>query len=155
MNSLAYALPDVKFIFFGTANVATRENEEHVGWVPIKEVIPRCSIIVRMTQHDGLPISPIEFILSGREAVTSVSLEFAHQVEAFIDENTYPVVREKLVKKIRELQKGLASEEKRLKARAYWSKACDLQTFKNTMYELMNRKLKLIPKREKKELAHV
>lgn len=70
---LSKAMPDVQFLFFGNKHAIGKEgNTEWLGRVPILDVIKRSSALLRFTIHDGYPVSPIEFMWSGRKVITNV-----------------------------------------------------------------------------------
>jgi glycosyltransferase involved in cell wall biosynthesis len=70
---LSKAMPDIDWIFFGNKNAVGKEgNTEWLGKVPIKDVIKRASVLFRFTIHDGYPVAPVEFMLSGRRVITNV-----------------------------------------------------------------------------------
>ena len=83
MAEVARSMPDIKFKFFGDKNnVRTDKNVEHIGWVEdMPKFISSCSAILRCTTSDGLPLSPIEFMLAGRQAITNVPVKFAKDCE--------------------------------------------------------------------------
>lgn len=77
---LAQQMPMVFWKIFGNAKlVGKKENIEHVGYVK-PEMMPKfiadCSAILRLTPHDGLPLSVAEFIMAARNAVTSTPMPY-------------------------------------------------------------------------------
>jgi len=82
MERVIMAMPDIKFYFFGDElNKGKKgKNYEHLGYVDMKEWMPKFSCNLRVSVHDGLPLLPIEFITAGRQVVTNVPLKGTIQV---------------------------------------------------------------------------
>lgn len=71
--------PQYEFIVFGglksTENYYVRpelENVRYLGQVDItQEVIPFTNTLIRLTEHDGLPLGPIEFMIAKRFVIVN------------------------------------------------------------------------------------
>jgi len=100
MDSVAKAMPDIKFKFFGNElRKGTINNVEYMGKIPkdkMDKFIESCSAIMRITIHDGLPLSPCEFIAQGRNVLSNVKMPFWN----FVTPNKIKIVEE-----IRKMQK--------------------------------------------------
>jgi glycosyltransferase involved in cell wall biosynthesis len=82
-EEIAKLCPEMTFKFFGNnSRVGKINNIEYVGYVnKMDEFIKDCSAIMRLTVHDGLPISVLEFVSAGRHAVVNVPVKHTVQVE--------------------------------------------------------------------------
>ena len=82
-KEIADLCPDITFKFFGdNSSIGKINNIHYVGYVQnMQEFINDCHGILRLTVHDGLPISVCEFILAGRHAVVSVPMPFTTQAK--------------------------------------------------------------------------
>jgi glycosyltransferase involved in cell wall biosynthesis len=127
MYSIAEAMPDIKFKFFGSPNMVdkTEENKEWVGWVDMKEFLPKISALVRLTQHDGLPVSPIEAMMMGRNVLASHEMRYALKA----DDSKGDFDKNEIIKQIREMQ----SMPFNSKGSEYWIKETDPELFKKRM----------------------
>jgi hypothetical protein len=78
------SMPDVKFLFFGNKEMAGQkgDNWEHIGYIDFDEWMPKFSCNLRITLHDGLPLTPIQFMTAGRNVVTNVPLKGAIKVKS-------------------------------------------------------------------------
>lgn len=141
MHQIQRSMPDVEFVFFGTPDVGQQGNETHVGYVPVQKAIDMCSINLRITEHDGLPMTPVEFMIGGREVITSVPLTHAH----YIEQGDYAEVRESIIAKIREIQRHPRSPEDRKLISDYWREQTSPATFRDKFDALTLQK----------EVAHV
>jgi glycosyltransferase involved in cell wall biosynthesis len=63
---------DVKFKLFGTDRKGKDGNTEYDGWVDMVDLAKECSVMLRIVQHDSTPISCLDFIQFGREAITNI-----------------------------------------------------------------------------------
>lgn len=86
--AVAKEMPDVNFYCFGDASKMDKnENVEHLGVCnpeEIQDTINKTSLILRLTPHDGLPLSVIEWITAGRHAITTIDIPYSNQ---FVFEN--------------------------------------------------------------------
>jgi hypothetical protein len=71
-------MPDIEFKFFGDPTQKGKyDNVEHLGWIDYDEWIPKLSMNLRITKHDGLPLTPVQFLTAGRNVVCNVPLKGA------------------------------------------------------------------------------
>lgn len=133
MRAIAKELPDIKFKFFGNQFEVGMDKElaniEHCGYINNMETfIKECSAIIRFPQHDGLPLSVLEFLLAGRYSIQSVPIEHAVAITNFSVKEVVEAI--KLLKPHTE-QHGTNKE-----ASDYWRKELDHEKYKKTIYEL-------------------
>jgi hypothetical protein len=80
MVEIARSMPDIDFKFFGDpTRIGNKEtdNIEHLGWIDLDEKMKDFSCNLRISVHDGLPLTPLQFLTAGRNVVTNVQLEGA------------------------------------------------------------------------------
>ena len=78
MYNIAKAMPDIKFYFFGNNEKKFIDgNIEHLGWINLDDYMDKFSCNLRVTTHDGLPLTPIQFFTAGRHVVSNVPLKGA------------------------------------------------------------------------------
>lgn len=111
MRDIAIALPDVKFVFFG-GEKGNAENVEAVGWTDIQEVIKKSSMLLRITAHDGLPVSAIQFLMSNRQVLTNAPMPYSEWLNLStqdsmlnMSKDTYCDIKDRLINRIRRMQK--------------------------------------------------
>lgn len=98
MMEVVRSMPDVKFYFFGDADRKGErgENYEHLGYIDFAEWMPKFSANLRVTVHDGLPLTPLQFMTAGRNVITNWPLKGAIKVDK---------TRESIIEGIRKAQK--------------------------------------------------
>ncbi len=143
MKDIAESMPDVKFKFFGHHKTRTEGNIEYVGYIENQDMpkfIQSCSAILRITLHDGLPISVIEFLLSGREAIVSVpNMSGAYYVgHGKIDEENYATKKEEIIKAIRSSLKSPSTAREKLDIVRYWRDKVSVRKFKEEIYKILH-----------------
>lgn len=107
ITEVAKATPDVKFVFFGDKNrVGVSGNTEWLGIVKPDDVIKKASCLLRLTIHDGYPVSVVEFLISGRRVITNVKdMPMTDFMElGLISEERIEELKGMLINKIREVQ---------------------------------------------------
>lgn len=125
MADVARAMPDIEFKFFGNNEKKGQKyaNVEHLGWVDMDELIPQVSCNLRVTVHDGLPLTPLQFLTAGRHVVSNTKLKGA--IETKSD-------RRSIIEAVREAQKTAIDPE----ISAYWKAELDADKFKKAIEEL-------------------
>lgn len=120
------AMPDVQFYLFGDEERKGQkgDNWEYLGYIDYDEWIPKLSCNLRITAHDGLPLTPLQFMTAGRNVVTNVPLKGAIQVEA---------TKESIIKGIRQAQKTPLKKS----VSDYWIKELDKDKFVKTIRGLI------------------
>lgn len=135
MTAMVRSCPDITFVTFGGKGAGTVGNEIALGFVPIQQAINMCSINVRLTPHDGLPITPIEFLLAEREVITSVPMAGAHHLDL---NQEYSVVRESLIAMIRACQSSPRQASERARWRTHWAEETDPSKFTARFHAFTN-----------------
>lgn len=128
MEAVARALPDLQFYFFGDESKKGRKtaNSEHLGWIDLSEWMPRFSCNLRVTVHEGLPLTPLQFLTAGRSVVTNSPLFGAVKVEP---------TRKSVIEGLREAQE-LTDPKKLQEIADYWKKELDFTKYKETICKL-------------------
>lgn len=123
-------LPNIEFKFFGDDNNKGKiGNLEYMGKVTdMQKLIDQCSAIMRLTIHDGLPLSVIEFISAGRHALTSCEMKLTMHA-------TTPKP-EVLARQLKELQKQVEKKGLDHESAAYYRRLCSHAKYKKTITAL-------------------
>jgi hypothetical protein len=126
MEQVARSLPDIQFYFFGdeTKKGRKEKNIEHLGWIDLKEWMPKFSCNLRVTIHDGLPLTPLQFLTAGRYVISTTPLRGAAEVKPD---------RKEIVEAIRTAQSSKTPE---VGISEYWHKELDFNKFKTTLEDL-------------------
>lgn len=126
MEQVARSMPDVKFYFFGDDTKKGRKNKniEHFGWIDLKEWMPKFSCNLRVTVHDGLPLTPMQFITAGRHVISNTEVKFFTPTKPD---------RKDIIEKIRFIQ---SSKPVSQLEQNYWRDKLNFTTYKVTMEEL-------------------
>lgn len=117
ISEVAKALPDIDFLFFGNKLAEGKSrNMEWVGEVKLPDILKRSSCLIRLTVHDGYPVSPIEFMYSGRHVITNVKdMPFTNYFDVGeINPDRFEEIKSGLIQKIREVQKLKAIDYKKV-----------------------------------------
>lgn len=83
-HGLAHEMKDIDFYIFGNSNekIKPAKNIHIMGKTDgVGSFINETNAIVRLTPHDGLPISVAEWIGAGRNALTTVEMPFAEHLD--------------------------------------------------------------------------
>lgn len=125
MQEVARSMPDVQFKFFGdeTKKGQAYRNVEHLGWVGFDDWLPKLSCNVRITLHDGLPLTPLQFLTAGRNVVTNVKIPGSIYAKAD---------RKAVIEAIRQAQATPLDP----KVSAEWREKLDPKKFQEAIYEL-------------------
>ena len=130
MIAVAKAMPDIDFKFYGDpAETGKKKNVKCMGYIDgqkaMDKFIADSSILVRITKHDGLPLSIPEFITAGRNVVTNVPLP---HIDVVLGQPTV----EGLCKVIR----GAITRKSTKKAQDYYRKLMDVKDFKRKIEKI-------------------
>jgi len=98
MMQVAKSMPDVQFKFYGDESHKGRAaNIQYLGYVKdMKKLIKSTTCLLRITMHDGLPLSVCEFVQAGRHAIFNKKLPFVEYTDG---------TRKDIIKKIRQVKK--------------------------------------------------
>ena len=95
-------------------------------------------MILRSTIHDGFPQLPIQFLLSGRYALTSCpdkELRFADKLK-FEDNLDWETNKSEIIKAILKIRERTPKPFRLSKtAHSYYAKLMSVDTFKNEVYK--------------------
>lgn len=123
MQEVARSMPDVEFYFFGNEEKKgeQHENVTHLGWIDLDEWLPKLSCNLRVTIHDGLPITPLQFLTAGRNVITNTDLK--HAIKASAD-------RKSIIEAIRKAQANPLKKQ----ASDYWKKELDFKKYHRSIW---------------------
>lgn len=141
MINLARNMPDVKFLFFGGygSYFPSCKNMKYCGWEKdMQDLIKDCSLLLRITTHDGFPLSPVEFLLSGRQVIINREMKYMNSIKLQPDKQEWINQRMDLVKLIRTLQKTPLSEAVVQKAKKHYGKLLSPKTYRRKIYAIFN-----------------
>lgn len=146
VSDIIKACPDIDFLTFGGGKLEGNfKNVKNVGWTDMKSVMEQSSMLMRLTFHDGLPITPIEFRLAGRDAMTTVQLKYIYFAgNGMINKENYSQRKEAIISMLRDIKK----EQKKSgpkdvdEARKYWGELTDPKKFKKIINDIVNGKVK-------------
>lgn len=138
MKDIITSTPDMEFVYFGSDIMRGRDNNvEFLGRINISELIPKVSALLRISKHDGLPVTPIEFIEYGRPTITNVDMPFTYKVDfdGKITEESIPKVKKQVIQYLRDLKCRRVKPINFVDALAHYRGLLDPQRLKN---ELVN-----------------
>jgi glycosyltransferase involved in cell wall biosynthesis/protein-L-isoaspartate O-methyltransferase len=150
MMEVAKKMKDVDFYFFGDPTMwGKKGNITHLGSIKLLEkdkVIQNTSMIVRLTPHDGLPLSVIEWLTAGREAITTVDVKYANKIGLNFkytgDAKKDKKINEQNVKLvIDKIKKILSNQKINKKASDYYHELCSPEKFKKTINGFLDFKM--------------
>lgn len=129
MMEIVRSMPDVKFYFFGSEDMKGQKsgNMEHLGWIDFDEWMPKFSLNLRITTHDGLPLTPVQFLTAGRSVITNTNLKGADVVDG---------KRKEIVELIRRAKKNAPWADTRVTSQ-YWIDALDFQVYKEAIEKII------------------
>jgi len=137
---LVKAMPDVHWVFYGDKNaVGGKGNQEWLGHVPIKDVIKKSTCHLRLTVHDGYPVAPVEFMLSGRKVITNVKdMPFTNYLDLGVITEERVIEIKKLVHdEIRKVKHDPVFKQYEM-AKYHYETLLDPKTFKEKIEALVN-----------------
>lgn len=119
MTDIVRAMPDIQFKFFGdeTKKGIKNRNSEHLGWCNMDKLLPTISCNLRITVHDGLALTPLQFLTAGRNVVANYAMPGAIKAEPD---------RKSIIEGIRLAQKQSLD----LKWSTYWLEKLNFETYK-------------------------
>lgn len=142
MYDIIESMPDIEFkLYGGTKQEKVKDsNVELVGKVDMPEFIKQCSMLLRVTIHDGLPISVVEFVLGGREVITSINDMPGtwYCGNGRIDIHNYHTRKEEIISMIRTVLKDTTPQDTKDKDIEYWKNKCDPKVYKKDIEGLLN-----------------
>ena len=148
VKDIVKSCPHINFLFFGGGLKDFKaKNLENVGWTDMDKVIDKSSCLMRLTYHDGLPVTPIEFRMAGRDCVTTVQLPYMRFVGSGVySEDVYAKKKESIVETLEGIKKDQKNKKEHIKiakkARKYYRELTNPDTFKKRIYGILNEKTK-------------
>jgi glycosyltransferase involved in cell wall biosynthesis len=125
MQHVARSMPDIEFKFFGDETKKGKyDNVEHLGWIDMDEWMPKLSCNLRITDHDGLSLTVLQFLTAGRNVVTNTPVTGTIQVEP---------TRKSIIKGVRMAHERLL--DPRVSER--WSRQLSIDRFKRSVRRLV------------------
>lgn len=86
MEEVAAKMPDVEFIFYGMTEL-DKKRKKNISFRPfnrdpksVEKLIEDTTVLLRITIHDGLPLSVGEFASAGRNVVTNVPVPHVRHI---------------------------------------------------------------------------
>lgn len=129
VRQIAKEMPDVEFQFFGDpSEMGKKENIEHLGVIGGEakdKAVKESTAILRLTAHDGLPLSVVEWITAGRYAITTIEMPHSRQVKINKDE---------IKKAIEELKNII---EPNIEGSKYYKELCSPEKFRKGFNKLL------------------
>lgn len=125
MEHIARSMPDVEFKFFGNEERKgqTHKNVEHLGWVDLDEWLPKLSCNLRITIHDGLSLTAVQFLTAGRNVISNYAIKGAIATETD---------RKSIVSAIRKAKQEALDP----KISKWWIKELDFEKYKKKIRSL-------------------
>lgn len=125
-EKVAKSLPEFDFKFYGDPlTMHKRKNITSVGYVEdMDKFIRECSAIMRFTQHDGMPLSLVEFLSAGRRVLFNIKIPHVSYMSGLdLDMAKYHLTEMS--------KKGLNEEGMK-----YWRRHCSPAKYKKTILKL-------------------
>lgn len=145
IRDIAGALPMIEFKFFGIDKVVEKTgNIEMCGRIPEDEMVDfinDCSMVLRSTIHDGFPQLPIQFLLSGRQALVSAPDDELQGCDklSFEDNMDWEKNKGEVLNKIMEMSKRKVNPELLSKeSHEYYDSLMSVDKFKNEVYSCLD-----------------
>ena len=142
MNEIIKAMPDCKFLYFGAPNMKGREkNVTFLGRCSdIDDVIRKSSCLLRITRHDGFPVTPIEFLNRNRAVVTNVNMDYCSHID-FKDELTdanISKIKQSVIGSIRKIRANYPGVNLFENARKHYRELLDPKNLRQKLESLIN-----------------
>lgn len=127
ITEVAHSLPEIDFLFFGDRfNLSKDKNIQNVGYIEdMSKLIADSSAIVRLSIHDGLPLSLVEFVTAGRNALFNIKMP--HMM--YVNTGNKDVIRQRIL----DLQKLPLNEA----GSKYYRELMDHNKFRQTINNLL------------------
>ncbi len=147
MQELAFALPDVKFLFYGGL-VGETKNIKAISWCPMDEVIKQSSLLLRFTQFDGLPNSAIEFLMHNRQVITNTPMPYVEYFDTLAagsmnrtNEYNRPMMKERLINRIRMLKRDSSITYPWDKIKDFYMSFCGVDYVKSQIAKMVRKEV--------------
>ena len=115
MIEIIKSMPDINFIYFGSDEMKMvrhdLENLKMIGRRPLSEILRKSSVLLRITKHDGFPVSPVEFLASGRQVIINNDFPYMKNVKGEFTEKGIIEMKKNIMGNIRLAKKVQPSEK--------------------------------------------
>jgi glycosyltransferase involved in cell wall biosynthesis len=138
MVDLIQSMPDIDFVYFGDSQMrgsTNIKNLKFLGHIPIDQVLAKSTILLRITKHDGFPVSPVEFLCAGRAVICNQKcVKYAKLINTGMD-NTAELAKIKrdIMKAIREYKKKMPNKKFFDNAIRYYKRIFNPSTLKEAI----------------------
>jgi glycosyltransferase involved in cell wall biosynthesis len=145
MRDIIISMPDINFVYFGSNEM--KGQEKNIKWLgkvsPIDKVIKQSSCLLRITKHDGFPVTPIEFLNHGRPTITNVRMKHTFHVDfdGVYTEKSIPQVKKDIIRQIRYIKNGLVFDYK--EAKRYYMEYLNPNNLKDELNRLIKEGVKV------------
>jgi len=140
---------DIDWHFFGDPTLVGHKDNIHNWGIlneeELKELIVKTSCILRLTPHDGLPLSVVEWITAGRNAITTIDIPYAvnFKVEQYVGEKA--PTKKQLASVVKKNEVNLLETIKSVKdlginedGATHYRDVCNVEKFKDNIYKLLD-----------------
>jgi len=146
---VAKRLKDVDFHLFG--DPLTHGDKDNVFYHGIinkadkADLVKKTSMILRLTPHDGLPLSVVEWITAGRNAITTIDIPHSMKFDFTLWKKKKQPTKAELELLIKKNEKRLVEMIKRMKkapvnkkGAKHYQELCDPEVFKKKIYSFLD-----------------
>ena len=114
----------------------------------MNEVIKKSSMLLRLTEHDGMPVSSVEFMFHNRQVLTNTAMPYAEIYNTYLpyfmsDVGGATIIdhKDKLIQRIRRLKKCYGSLTYDWnKIEVFYKDYCSVDKFKESINLMLERK---------------
>lgn len=130
MEAVAKELKEVQFVFYGDPELSGKKrNIKYIPYVHgqtrMEKLIRESSLLLRMTIHDGLPLSVAEFASAGRHIVTNVPVPHVHYTKSLDIKGLVKIIKKAL------------KEPLNLEGSKYYRDLMDLKKYKKKIHSFV------------------
>ena len=142
MIEVIKSMPDINFVYFGSDDMAMihhdLKNMKILGRRPIEEIMAQTSVLLRITKHDGYPVSPVEFLCSNRQVIINHDFAGMLKVEGSLtDEKGIVEMKKDIMTKIRHAKKSVPTNSQFNTIRSYYAKEFDPKRLRREVLKLI------------------
>lgn len=134
-------MPDIDFITFGDPNLTGKpkdlKNIEFMGHRAISEIIERTSVLLRITNHDGFPVSPVEFLCAGRAIILNHEFPYMEYIEGNLQEAGMLFLKKAIMKRIRRVKRNYPDRKFFEMARDHYSRILNPKRLRNEILKCL------------------
>ena len=139
MTDIITSMPDVDFIYYGDRyKEGSEKNVKFAGHKPINEIIAQSSCLMRITKHDGFPVSPIEFMVHNRPTITNQDFPYMRRVEfdGVVTPDSIPKVKKDIISALRQYKEALPGPTFFAMARSHYKRWLNTGKLKQELIKL-------------------